>query len=174
MPATYTLIASNTLGSSAASVAFSNIPDTYTDLLVKFSARSTRSGELKDNIGLRFNTDTASVTVYSSTMLSAIGTTVNSTRVSNNDAIESEFITAASATSNTFAPGEFYIPNYLASSNKPLSSYAAAIFNNATEMRMDNLAGLWRNTNAINKITIFSEFSFVTNSSFWLYGIKKD
>ena len=40
MPATYTLIASNTLSSAAASVTFSAIPATYTDLVLRYSARS--------------------------------------------------------------------------------------------------------------------------------------
>jgi hypothetical protein len=40
MANTYTLIASNTLGASAASVTFSAIPSTYTDLVVRYSAAS--------------------------------------------------------------------------------------------------------------------------------------
>jgi len=39
MPSTYTLISSNVLGSSAASVTFSAIPSTYTDLVLRISAR---------------------------------------------------------------------------------------------------------------------------------------
>ena len=37
---TYTLISSNVLGSSAASVTFSSIPATYTDLVLRVSART--------------------------------------------------------------------------------------------------------------------------------------
>ena len=43
MANTYTLISSNVLSSSAASVTFSAIPATYTDLVVKTSVRETNN-----------------------------------------------------------------------------------------------------------------------------------
>ena len=42
--ATYTLISSNVLSSSAASVTFSSIASTYTDLVLRVSARDDRAG----------------------------------------------------------------------------------------------------------------------------------
>jgi len=50
--ATYTLISSNVLTSSAASVTFSSIPATYTDLVVRLSARATTTAS---NIWVTFN-----------------------------------------------------------------------------------------------------------------------
>ena len=54
MANTYTLIASNTVGSGgAASISFSSIPSTYTDLLVKISTRDN-TGSFNDML-LTFN-----------------------------------------------------------------------------------------------------------------------
>ena len=48
MPSTYTLISSNVLASSAASVTFSAIPSTYTDLVVRASIRSDATSDADD------------------------------------------------------------------------------------------------------------------------------
>ena len=55
MANTYTLIEAQTLGSSAASVTFSSIPATYTDLIIKASTRSARSGSSGDNVIIYLN-----------------------------------------------------------------------------------------------------------------------
>ena len=77
MANTYTLIESQVLGSSAASVTFSAIPDTYTDLVFKFSVRSDRAATF-DNIQARINADSGSN--YSRTLLSGDGSSASSSR----------------------------------------------------------------------------------------------
>jgi hypothetical protein len=62
MANTYTLIESQVLGSSAASVTFSAIPATYTDLVLKFSSRNDDTGVTE--------------TVYSSFYLYGISNTI--------------------------------------------------------------------------------------------------
>ena len=54
MAATYTPIASITLGAATSSVTFSSIPQTYTDLIVIFNGRT--DGD--ENTNLQFNSDT--------------------------------------------------------------------------------------------------------------------
>lgn len=170
MATTYTLIASNTLGSSAASVTFSAIPNTYTDLIVKTSARWDNTGN--PYLFLRFNSDTA--TNYSYTVLYNSAGTVGSSRSSNQTRVVGGALTSSGATSNTFSNGEFYIPNYLASINKPISAFDVDENNNATtDIFQLASAGLWRNTSAITDISMFvSSGNFVSGSSFFLYGIK--
>ena len=56
---TMTLIASNTVGSGGvASVTFSSIPATYTDLILKSSSRDTTTS-VSAQINIQFNGDTA-------------------------------------------------------------------------------------------------------------------
>jgi hypothetical protein len=77
------------------------------------------------------------------------------------------------ATSNTFSNTEIYFPNYAGSANKVIASFSVAE-TNATAANMDVVAGLIRNTSAITEIIIDqpSGNSFLSGSSFYLYGIK--
>jgi len=58
MANTYTLIESQVLGSSAASVTFSAIPATYTDLVLRYSARHNNAFSISQVL-ITFNGDTA-------------------------------------------------------------------------------------------------------------------
>lgn len=169
MPATYVLIASNTLSSSAASVTFSSIPGTYTDLVVKWSARDTWS-DYASGIFITFN---ATTTNYSDTHLTGLNGAATATSSRNSGAARLEgFSSAATATANTFSSGEIYIPSYTVSQNKPASTYTVAENNNANNAVVDIAAGLWQNTAVITEVKFSARTNFVTGSSFWLYGIK--
>lgn len=170
MANTYTLIASNTLSSSAASVTFSSIPSTYTDLVVRWSTRSDRSS-VSDTMKLRLNSDTGNN--YSWTYLLGNGSAASS---GVNSALDYDSLGAAdgaTATSNTFANGELYIPNYLSSTKKPMSSINAQEDNNTAAQLWVN-ALLWQGTAAITSLTFSVNIgpNFVSGSSFFLYGIS--
>ena len=62
MPANYVLLEKITVGAAgASSVTFSNIPQTgYTDLALKVSVRTDRTGANTDNVRVRLNGDTSS------------------------------------------------------------------------------------------------------------------
>jgi hypothetical protein len=164
--ATYTLISSNVLASSAASVTFSAIPATYTDLILKMSLRGTAGGAAS-SIDLTFNSSTSG---YSRTAVRGDGSTADSFRSSSASAIVlSTAVTQTGATSNTFSNAELYIPNYAGSTYKVLSSHTATE-NNATEAYTTAIAGLLQNTAAITSITMAATFG--SGSSFYLYGIS--
>jgi hypothetical protein len=172
MANTYTLIASNTLGSSAASVTFSSIPATYTDLVLKVSVRSTRAAT-SNNFDMRINSDSSSL--YSYTYIYGSGSSAASSRSSNDTSFFISTMNAANSTSSTFTSAEIYIPSYTASQNKPLGSFGAFENNSSTTNEIDANAHLYRSTSAITSLTLYSglgSFSFDTGSSFFLYGIK--
>jgi hypothetical protein len=171
MPSTYTLISSNVLSSSAASVTFSAIPSTYTDLVLRVSSRSDSTGAAS-TIRLRFNGSSSAN--YSETLLSGSGSAAVSTRSSNATYMFNAgyFVDDGNgATANTFGTTEIYIPSYTAAQNKPLSGITAQE-DNATAARITAEAGLWSNTAAITSIEIISNYNFLSTSSFYLYGIK--
>jgi hypothetical protein len=173
MANTYTLIASNTLSSSAASVTFSSIPSTYTDLVVKISARSAYSGGNLDYFEWTFNGLTTSI--YSGTFLYYLPTSVGSNRFSSGTkSTTNAMFPASTATSNTFSSTEIYIPSYTASQNKPYSLFTVAENNSSTDYGIDIDANLIRTTSAISSMTFTGAFgsNFVSGSSFFLYGIK--
>ena len=166
MPNTYTLISSNVLASSAASVTFSAIPSTYTDLVLRVSGRSANVSNF-DNPRITLN---GSSSTFSRTEIYAESGAVGSERAA--DRIIG-VIPAANATSNTFGSMEFYLPSYTSSTNKPYGNYSVTE-NNSTTQSIWVLAGLWSTTSAINEISISlqSAGNFVSGSSFYLYGIS--
>jgi hypothetical protein len=170
MPATYTLIASNTLSSSAASVTFSAIPGTYTDLVVRLSARKDSAFD-QPYFLITLNTGTSSLHSYTS--IYGDGTNA-ATEASTNTAnvVARSGVTKSTDTSNTFGSAEIYIPSYTTSQNKPLAAWGATE-NNATAANIGATAGLLRSTSAITQINIApNSGNFVSGSSFFLYGIK--
>jgi hypothetical protein len=171
MPTTYTLIASNTLSSAAASVTFSSIPATYTDLTIRFAYRDTYS--VAANAAQARVTHNGTTANYSLTDLTGNGASASSGRLSNQANYETDAGAPTNAnTANTFSNSEIYIPSYLVSQNKPVGVFSVGENNNATAY-MTARAVLWRNTDAITSITLTANIStFVAGSSFFLYGIK--
>jgi hypothetical protein len=169
MPSSRTLISSQVLTGTAASVTFSAIPGTFKDLILKVSTRIS-VGAIDWPMSLRFNGDTA--TNYSNTNLYWSGP--SSARFSNQTSATRVLgSTGNTATANTFGNIEIYIPSYTASQNKPLGSFGAPETNGTTfDDGTQAYAGLWRNTAAITSILISQDGSgFVSGSSFYLYGL---
>ena len=173
MANTFSPIQSVTLGSAAASVTFSGIPQTYTDLVLRVAARA--GGSPASSWGFNLRCNGVSTTLYSVTILTGSGTAASSARLSDTMAYAGD-ISSSSATTNTFGSAEIYLPNYTGSADKPLSSFAAAE-TNASASNLRAVAGLARIAAAINSLTIIPDGTsptndFVAGSSFHLYGIK--
>jgi hypothetical protein len=171
MANTFELIASSTVGSGgAASIDFTSIPSTFTDLCVKLSLRTNNASNI-DNIVYQYNNDTTSGR-YSYRFLGGQGSSAFS------DLATGAFnylgtTTAATTTANTFANSEIYIPNYSGSSQKS-SSVDSVMENNATLSYQNLIANLYNQTTAISSIKIYSVTSsnFVQHSTAYLYGVK--
>ena len=163
---TMKLIETKTLGAAAASIEFTSIPQTYTDLVVLVSCRTTTAsvGGLLD---LTFNSQTSN---RSSRNLLGDGASTSS---ATSTAMRGGRFNGATSTSNTFSNSYLYIPNYAGASAKT-SSVDGVIENNATDTRMDIVANLWNDTSAITSIK-FTEpgGDLVAGSTISLYGILK-
>jgi hypothetical protein len=173
MASTYTLISSNVLSGTAASVTFSAIPATYTDLVLRVSARNSTSTAYSDNTNIMQVYVNGGVYTYSNTRLSGNGSAAASSRTNPSSAWESYGGTdAGTATANTFSSFELYIPNYLLGSYKVASMFSTSE-NNATTNSMSTTAALINLNTALDTIQLFNNYgSFVSGSSFYLYGIK--
>lgn len=173
MPSTYTLISSNVLTSSAASVTFSAIPSTYTDLVLRMSVRANSNITI-NTIKLTANNNTSSVYSYTRLYADSGGNNIYSTRSSNNTSIGVQFADDNGNTSNTFGSIEIYIPSYTANQNKPISSFGVAEDNVSGNGGISAMASLFRSTTAISSLEIgnYSTTLFNAGSSFYLYGIK--
>jgi hypothetical protein len=165
MPATYDRIATTTLGSANATITFSSIPATYTDLKIVFTGTATASG---DDLLLRLNGDTG--TNYSVTALQGNGATASSFR---STSIAYVFL-AGSASMSTTIPtfSEVDIFSYAGGTNKTLLAQYSGDFNGSGVTARS--VGLWRNTAAITSVSLLLlATTFKVNTTATLYGILK-
>ena len=170
MADTYTLISSVTVGAGgASSIDFTSIPATYTDLLVKVSARSSRSLAY-DNLNITFNSNTSS---YSSRRIYGTGSATGSdSDPAGTSSYYAALVDGNTSTSNTFANVEIYIPNAFGSNYKSISSDSVEE-ENASTAYVQLTAGLWSNSAAISSISLgCGHGNFVQYSTAYLYGIK--
>ena len=112
MPATYTLIASNTLSSNTTTVTFSSIPATYTDLVLRLSGRINVSA-WSAALTIRFNGNTSGV--YSRIDVRADSTTVSNSITSVSSSMPMRSVINGLDAADTFSSVELYIPNYAGS-----------------------------------------------------------
>ena len=162
------LISSQTLGSAAATVTFSSIPATYTDLELRISARGTSAALIRNTRFTVNGTNTGSYILLQGTS----GTAVSSLG-SAQAFLQSGITGAATATADTFSSHSIYIPNYAGSTNKPFSVFSAMENNSATDFYLEAYAGLQSQTTAITSITFaISANNYAIGSSFYLYGLK--
>lgn len=167
MPTNPNMVAIQTVtvgAGGAASIDFTNIPQTYTDLVVRASLRSDRATLSADTV-VKFNGSSAS---YSSryilgTGASAISATDTATYLGQAN--------GSTSTASTFNNAELYIPNYTSSSNKS-SSADVVMENNATTGYTFLGANLWSNTAAITSISLTPiSNSWAQYSTATLYGV---
>jgi len=167
MPNTLIPIQSYTLGSSAASVTFSNIPQNYTDLKIVISGRDSSSAGTSD-AGYSFtilpNGLTSNI-VQRSMFLGGSGVS--------NFADTSMFnpIAMSADTANSFSNVEIYIQNYTSSNFKTFSIDGVTELNaGVAAIRISS--GLWSQTTAISSLQLNAFSTWTAGSTFTLYGIS--
>ena len=165
---TYTLIQKATVGSGgAASIEFTSIPQTFTDLVVRSSLRSDQAN-LYGSSTISLNNSTANFTyrfVYGEGAAAAsFSGSTNLSADQNGD----------TATANTFSNFDMYIPNYTSSNYKSISQDSVTE-NNGTTAYAELGALLWSNTAAITSIKLSAASTKVWKqySSVSLYGVAK-
>lgn len=177
MANTYKLLQTVSVGASSSSsaITFSSIPNTYKDLAIRISCKSTTTlGE--DTLGIRFNGDSGSN--YNTTLLQGYGSAGQSAAAVGTGTLAwTGLITDNQSSSTTWAFGStnIYIPNYAGSNQK---GFIANGYDEGTPtaalMRM--FKNKWTGTAAINSITITilsagSGYVFGQYTNAYLYGI---
>jgi hypothetical protein len=164
MASTYEKIASTTLSSTAATITFSSIPQTYTDLVLVCIIGTDGAG----NIQVQLNGDTGAN--YSVITLIAYNNTV----VGSGSYAPMNFMYGNVAGSHPATVGPamtvMQFNNY---SNSTTHKNMLARYANASLPEVDLTASTWRNTAAVTSIT-FSSYSgpYIVGSMATLYGIK--
>ena len=162
--ATYEPIATTTLGSAQASITFSTISGSYTDLVL-IGSYGTANGNCPL---MQFNSDTGSN--YSITELVGNGTSASSSRRSNCTSID--IAKTVGGNGNLEQNFVISIQNY---SNA--TTYKTALIRQnlatGTYSGVTAIVGLWRSTSAITTIKLLTDGgNYNSGSTFTLYGIK--
>jgi hypothetical protein len=157
MPSTYTPI-STTTTTGATSIDFTSISSTYTDLIIVAVGNENAGGGGYIKVTVNNNTGA----IYSRCALRGNGTAASSASANSETAWYPDFATNPSNCT-------MYFMNY---SN---TTTFKTMFNKSVQMTstITAQANLWRNTSAINRITLASSAGGATLvGTFTLYGIK--
>ena len=153
----------------AASIEFTSIPATYTDLTIQCSLRGNRTASENQAAAIEFNSSTSNLSAKWIRLLeNGLG--------GNSEASSIPFgVPGAANTASIFNSTGIYIPNYAGSTYKSVSIESLSE-NNGTNVFSYMTGGLWSNTAAITSGKIIAQnagTSFVQYSTASLYGILK-
>lgn len=165
MPTTFSLIQSATVTTPTASLTFSSIPATFTDLKIFYTGKT--SDTAAQGSAMTFNAGASSA---AGKYIIGDGTTPS------NGNINYMYVGSAwgtNGTANLFSATEIYIPNYTSSQVKSYICHNAAekvdttAFTNVIVGRDSGI------TAALTSITLLSgPGNWISNCTFYLYGIK--
>jgi hypothetical protein len=164
---TYTQIASTTLGSAAASVTFSSIPATYTDLVAIVQAATTV------NTPLYMKPNSSGSSVYSTTWLLGNGSSASSGRY--NQAA----LGGAGILIDNYGGGQGFTSDFAGMAKYEIMNYANTTTFKTILIRAGNAgtwtvasANLFASTAAISSLYFYPySGNFAAGSTFNLYGI---
>jgi hypothetical protein len=158
VPATYEPIATTTLTTTTASVTFSSISGSYTDLVLVTNLFTNAANA--NGLGVQLNDDTGSN--YSFTYIYGDGSSAASGRATSQTNGQIDRIYDKSV-------GITHFMNY---SNT--TTYKTMISRGNTSNQVFAWVDLWRSTSAITKIKLFpnDNSSFTSGSMLTLYGVK--
>ena len=159
--ATYEPIATQTLASAAASITFSSIAATYTDLRLVWIGSGV--GGAGAELRLRFNGLT---TGYSDTYIQGNGSAASSNRYTSYT-----YIRTSVDVPTTMAMAEIDIFSYAGSTYKTCLMNFSADINGAGGYK-ECVVGLSQSTTAITSVQIYSGANFNIGTIATLYGIK--
>jgi hypothetical protein len=163
-------IQSQTMANSTTQfVTFSSIPQTYTHLQLRFSARATTAAAVEYIAFLASGTST-----YSSHTLYGNGTTTTSTNGTAAFGASMGLIPAATALTNNFGSCIIDIYDYTSTSKLKVFRSISGYDNNGSgtvylASGMDATSGT--SLNALSSFSIFNGGNFLVGSNFDLYGI---
>jgi hypothetical protein len=163
--ATYEQIAHESVTSGNNTVSFTNIPNTYTDLVLIASPLGYGNPPQNGDINVQFNGDTGTNYNYGRLVTTS---TIVSSRANNTTIINN---------SDATYPGSWRIDvfNYAATDYWKHVMIVGGDVNTSGNGNVSHSIGVWRNTAAINSIQIRAETGsgqWAVNSKFTLYGIK--
>lgn len=155
---TYTLIGENILTNTANVISFTNIPQTYEDLVFEFVGTQVSGGA--SNFPIMLNGEYA--TNYSFTSVQGNGTAASSTRASSQYTMNVGFTSSANLVTTQLHVMSYSNPNVFKTVLSQSSDSAANV---------GAFVGLWRSTDAVTTVGTFLGTSAAIGTVVRLYGI---
>jgi len=168
MALTYVALSKVTVSSNVSSIQFASISQEYSDLVLKISSRTSLTSR---NYGFRFNG--SSSLVYSDWLLYGTGTTTATASRSNQNATDYTYQNVNTDPTNSFGYGEFYIPNYAATTSTKCVIADSAVGTSNSNGLIAHSAQNFASTAAITQIDLIPSSDFTSGTQVWLYGIKR-
>ena len=157
-----TLIASTTVGSGgSSSIDFTSIPQTFTDLFIVLSGRTSQQGNVRLNLN-------SSASGFSSRVVYSFATNAP---LSYTDTVGISRATFSSDQANNFGAMQIHLPNYRSGVSKPFSVDGFAASYNGGYIQL--IGGVWANNAAITSLSLLSPSgaTFDQNTTAYLYGV---
>ena len=154
---------------TSSTISFTNIPQTYQDLMIVGFARTDNS----ISTGFSYYLNSAGLGSFSQTLLIGNGSSASSTRytTSNCYGVVSPLLPFSTSTSGVFSSTELHILNYTNS-----TTYKTSILRNACDLNgsgeTDLVVNTYLSTSPITSIVIDTNGNFVTGTKFAIYGIR--
>ena len=163
---TMTKLATATAAGGESLITFSNIPQGYTDLIIKYSAALNQSG---NNAAFYFNSE-ASGTNYAVESVRWYNTTVDT--FGTDSGRGNIYTQAVGNTTSVFGNGEITILNYSGNTSKCCNVFAVSEANSSTTYN-NLITAQWSSTAPITSISFYDYGAgWTINSTFTLYGVK--
>lgn len=161
-------LASVTLSAATASITFSGISQSYTDLLLVAMWRKSGNGS-QDKIDCRVNGDSG--TNYSDTYLYGGGSSAASGRETGKTMFMAGYAASSDASSGAFGMTTMNFQSY--SNTTTYKTIINNSFTSAPSGVVIPCVGLWRSTAAITSITLYPDdnSNWISGCTFNLYGI---
>jgi len=168
-PSSFESIATATANGSSGTITFSSIPSTYTHLQVRFNARITGAGANRYAYFLQWSGSSTYPYHYllgNGSAASASGATGNS------EVYIDEGMPAETATASCYGVNIIDIHDYASTTKNKTVRLLGGYDTNSSNGKVYMYSGMRLSTTAISSLTIATNATWVSGSTFALYGIK--
>lgn len=168
----YDALATVTLSSTTATIAFSGIPSGYKHLELACSLRTDNGTNGGNSVLMQFNNDTK--TNYSRHFIGAYNGGTDIAGSASQSSINTHVAPAANGLSNVWGAGIITILDYSSNiKNKTSRSIGGYSQNGTTGYEyVHQMSGGWYSLDPITSISLFAAGSFIAGSTVSLYGVK--
>jgi hypothetical protein len=174
MALTYIPLYSTTLGSTSNDITFSNLDQTYTDLICIVTGKGVYTSSTFIALSLRFNGDSG--TNYSQQEFYSVDYSASLATQNLTATAAITWLAADTAMDNSISSAKFEIHDYTATNKWKSGIARAASFESDSTNGIQVCNWTWRNTAAITSLTFRNPDSasgFFAGTIFDIYGIKR-